>query len=99
MQQPEFVKLLSQYMDEMSSPEAKKEQEEYLKQVEREQSDAKKEGKQISAQIVIPVPVQIAIFFCNIFGIGIVRQSTRGKAQRIQMQCQGIYQFVHIRTY
>jgi len=45
-------------MDEMRNPETLKEQEEYLRQMEREQAEAAGNGEYISHQVIVPTAVR-----------------------------------------
>lgn len=57
LSKPEFAKYLQDYIEEMQNPEVLKEQEEYLRQLEREQQESNKNGEAISLQIVVPTAV------------------------------------------
>jgi hypothetical protein len=59
MKQKEFLDLLNEYAKEISDPNNLKEQEEYLRQLEREQQETG--SNPFTHQIVVPKPVCIEI--------------------------------------
>ncbi len=67
MKQKEFLDLLNEYAKEISDPKNLKEQEEYLRQIEREQRETGENP--FSHQIIVPKPVSATIQTFNNLGI------------------------------